>query len=151
MKLRLPRGALGDSLLPAMMDEALQQRIEDAGVIAVVTIDSAEQAELQNEMADCDNPHSDQFMYEQFEDMIANSELTWVNPVDTGDMTEAPMLGILGNVSTSTEGPFGSTHVGYWDNAAQYQPIISRFAFMNYMLRSPIEELASNGEVIFVS
>ena len=37
--------------------------------------------------------HSDQFMYETFENLIANSELEWIAPEEIGVLTDAPILG----------------------------------------------------------
>ena len=37
---------------------------------------------------------SEMLEVEILEQMLANSELDWVSPIDTGDLTDAPMLGI---------------------------------------------------------
>jgi hypothetical protein len=73
------------------------------------------------------NIDSDKAMYEFLEPLVSNSELEWINPVDTGDSTSAPMLGILGD------------------------DIIARFAFMDYQVRSVLEDLRDTGKVVFVS
>jgi len=100
----------------------------------VITIDADEQAELR----------------ELIEPLVCNSELQWINPEDTGDLTDAPMLGILGEESTENTGPFGAIQCGFWDGKPRFQPILNRWAFMESALRSPLEDLLEKGEVVFV-
>lgn len=116
----------------------------------IVTVDSDERAELHELQSEPDF-QSDVVMYEFLEPLVANSELQWIGSEDTGDMTEAPMLGILGKESNEESGPYGSIHVGHWDGKNWYQPIVSRWAFMNYQIKSPLNDLVDSGEAIFVS
>jgi hypothetical protein len=97
---------------------------------------------------------SDKYLYELLEPLVCNSELQWINPSDTGDLTSAPMLGILAGddeLVTKQEGPCGATYVGRWDGEDRYDPIVNRWAFMDYQVRSVQEELASKGLAIFTS
>lgn len=90
-------------------------------------------------------------IYEAMESLIANSELQWINPADTGDLTEAPMLGILGNIQSKKTGPFGAVHVGLWDNTEWYQPVLMRWAFMRYQIEDPLEVLRASGSLTFTA
>lgn len=60
--------------------------------------------------------------------LIANSELDWVSPSETGDLTDAPMLGIRGEDGM----------------------VIERWAYMKYETRSFLDDLIYGGAV-FVS
>jgi hypothetical protein len=99
-------------------------------------------------------------MYEFLEPLVSNSELEWINPVDTGDSTSAPMLGILGDEMTSEEirnngiefyGLIGCDPHNDGHNFAWWKHIIARFAFMDYQVRSVLEDLRDTGKVVFVS
>lgn len=71
----------------------------------------------------------DQAMYNFFEGLISNSELEWIQPYETGDLTSAPIIGI------------------YSENGK----VKERWAFMDYQLRSVLEDLRDFGKVIFIS
>jgi len=116
----------------------------------VITIDADEQAELRELKEESDNFQSDRDMHDFLEPLVCNSELQWINPEDTGDLTDAPMLGILGEESTENTGPFGAIQCGFWDGKPRFQPILNRWAFMESALRSPLEDLLEKGEVVFV-
>ena len=82
--------------------------------------------------------HSDKAMYEAFEGLIANSELEWICPEWHGDLTDAPILGILNpNWSEDTD--------------AFEKRALERWGFMDYALRSPLEDLRDKGEAVFVA
>lgn len=70
---------------------------------------------------------SDAAMFEAFEPLVCNSELEWIDPAETGDLTSAPMLGIRD----------------------ENQKVIERWAFMDYAIRSPLETLLDCGKVEF--
>ena len=110
-----------------------------------ITVDEDEQAELTELGTSDDN------LAEAFEDLTSNSELQWINPEDTGDLTDAPMLGILGDESPENKGPYGAVWQGGDANGTRWRPIIQRWAYMDYQIRSPIEDLINNGKVVFVS
>ena len=105
------------------------------------------------------NIQSDEELHNCFEAMLANSELDWINPADTGDLTSAPMLGILGGEMTieqieaaakSKPGIYGSTVCGHANGKDIHQPILERWAFLDYQLRSPLEDLRDNGKAVFI-
>jgi hypothetical protein len=66
---------------------------------------------------------------EILESLICNSELEWIDPADTGDLTDAPMLGIRGDDET----------------------ILERWAFMSYQVRSFCDDLLTTGEAVFIN
>lgn len=103
--------------------------------------------------------HEVEFM----EGLICNSELDWINPADTGDLTDAPMLGILGaEFSESSrdgvviENLYGWHHVGRWKNEEtdelenHYQPILHRWGYPHYQLRSFLTDLMETGKAVFL-
>ena len=61
------------------------------------------------------------------EPLICNSELDWIDPSETGDLTDAPMLGIRGEDET----------------------VLERWAFMSYQIRSFCDDLLTTGEAVF--
>lgn len=67
---------------------------------------------------------------EDLETLTANSEFQWINPSETGDLTDAPMLGIRD----------GDTDV-----------IVARWAYMDYQVRSFVDDLIEHGRAVFVS
>lgn len=105
------------------------------------------------ERADITPPESDQFLYEDecLEKLIANSELDWIpEGVSTRDLTGAPMLGILGDEGMEDHSffpenfgfiPTGSDGVARWA-----RPIIARWAYMDYQVRSFVTDLIEKGE-----
>ncbi len=93
-----------------------------------ITVDEAERQELR----ESSSIQQDATMYEFFEPLTCNSELAWVYPDETGDLTDAPMLGLMGE----------------WNG--WHQKIVERWAFMDYQVRSVLEDLRDNGECVFV-
>lgn len=93
---------------------------------------------------------------ECLEQLLANSELDWVDPVDTGDLTDAPMLGILGNDGMTREEVdavecYGALQTGCWDGRDRFSPILQRWAFMSYQIRSFMSDLADDGKAVFTA
>lgn len=84
--------------------------------------------EMLREMDDA-HIQADTTMFDYFEWLVCNSELEWLSPEETGDLTSAPMLGIRN----------------------QRNAIIDRWAFMDYQLRSPLCDLRDTGKAVFVS
>ena len=113
----------------------------------VITIDEDEQAELW----ELEDIQSDMAMTEFLEPLVANSELQWVSAEDTGDLTDAPMLGICGEESTENKGPHGAVHCGHWDGKNRYHPIVNRWAYMDYQIKSPLQDLRDNRQAVFAN
>lgn len=64
-----------------------------------------------------------------FEDLriTGNTALDFIDPSETGDLTDAPMIGVRGE---------------------DYETVLARWAFMDYQITDPVEELASAGEIV---
>ena len=77
-------------------------------------------AELPNRSVNCE--------HEALEVLICNSDLEWIDPSETGDLTDAPMLGIR-------------DHKGR---------IFHHWAYMDYQVRSFIDDLIETGRAIFI-
>lgn len=140
--------------------------IEDSGTpgesTLVITVTKAEQRRLRaymrrdrNGKLDRFEPRfdSDDFLYDLLENMFTNDCFTWLPEGVTGDLTSAPMVGILGD---ELPGPpteeavcSGLYNCGRWEIEGQlrdvYQPVLRRWGFLNYALTSPQQELAETG------
>lgn len=93
-----------------------------------ITVDDAERAELRNTEA----IEYDDTMTDFFERLTANSELDWINPAETGDLTDAPMLGIRD-----------------YDGQAAF-PVLERWAWMDYQVQSLLVQLRDHGNAVLV-
>lgn len=85
--------------------------------------------------------------------LLGNSELQWIDPSDTGDLTDAPILGILGEETTDgdTPGPYGLCYISTDGDGSIFAPIIERWAFMDYAVRSFLTDLATEGQAVFTN
>ena len=83
-------------------------------------------------------------IYELLEHLLANSDLQWIDSVDTGDLTGAPMLGVLGQDEIGTERP-GYRAVGFWDDSPRVAPILERWAWMDYAVTDLVDEIREKG------
>jgi len=89
--------------------------------------------------------------WEALEWLLGNSELQWVSPEDTGDLTSAPMLGIWGEESRDKSGPCGYLMTGGDEKGLFYTPILERWAFMSYQLRTITQDLRETGRAVLTS
>jgi hypothetical protein len=85
--------------------------------------------EARVEISELESPDSDEALGDAFEWLIANSVLEWVGPWETGDLTDAPMLG-----SRNGNGE-----------------ITDRWAFMEYQIESVLGRLLRTGKAVFIS
>ena len=132
-----------------------------------VTIDEQEQVNLcQIRDEEPDDFGSSDMERDYLEPLTCNSELQWINPADTGDLTDAPMLGITGGevagclceVWTHKHKPTGldARPLG-WIHTSQdgatkfFTPILYRWVFMPYAVRSFLADLADTGKAVFTS
>jgi hypothetical protein len=112
-----------------------------------------------DEAGQCEPPFdSDDFLSELLEPMVTNDEYVWLDNGCTDDLTDAPMLGIFGD---EVPGPDKADdamgldlyYVGCWDHEGRlrqmYQPVLKRWAFMDYQVTSPQQELAETGECVW--
>lgn len=86
---------------------------------------------------------------EVMERLLADSCLEWIPDGSTGDLTSAPMLGILGEEDDDKVEHFGSVLSGHWGMSDHHRPIIARWAYMEYALRSFLDDLAEKGECVW--
>ena len=121
----------------------------------LITVTKREQRRLKAAQRRDDTFDSDAFLHELLESLVTNDEYTWLHDDCTGDLTSAPMLGILGDEMPGpddTEPALGSglVHVGCWAYKGRlrqmYQPVLKRWAFMAYQITSPQRELAETGQ-----
>lgn len=115
----------------------MKYKIEEDRLI--ITISRDEQRAIQRRYKEDEFFQSDATMEDFFEPLVCNSELDWVSPQFTGDLTSAPMLGIHGEEED-------------WNDDlpnSDSRPILYRWAYMDYALRSPLEDLRLKREVIF--
>lgn len=89
----------------------------------IIEVDSEERKQL----AEMEDLQSDNAMHEFLEPLTCNSELDWVRPEETGDLTDAPLLGIR----------------------SENMMIAERWGYEPYQLRSPLVDLRDNGRVVF--
>lgn len=130
-----------------------------------ITADELERTELRELGEDV---HQDRTMHDWLEPLVCNSELEWIDPSETGDLTSAPMLGIrhggepasrydvrtgqyiptLNGVDISPT----SFDVDRAENISEQaaNKITCRYAFMDYQVRSILEDLRDTGECVFV-
>jgi hypothetical protein len=99
-----------------------------------ITVDETERAEL-HEM-DSRRICGDAAMYDFLEPITCNSELEWICPEETGDLTNAPMLGIRDCMTDELRENGGAP------------PVIERWAWMDYQLLGLLEGLKDRGFVI---
>jgi len=110
-----------------------------------ITVNEAEREELRNIPSGDEQGcgaiiHTDDAMHDFLEPIVCNSELEWVDPADTGDLTSAPMLGIYTREdSTLADG-----------SNLMLCPVTDRWAVMDYQVRSVLEDLRDKGEAVFV-
>jgi len=98
----------------------------------VIEIDDEERQELLQASVDRDDWTSDNFMADFLEPLTTSSELKWVCPEWTGDLTDAPML-------------------GFFDISEDRLTVLERWAYMDYQIRSPLEDLLRHGRCVFTS
>ena len=126
---------------------------KDAGTLTLTADDEA-RAEIR-ELVEEEMRRGWQWLEaEALDYLTSNSDLQWINPEDTGDLTDAPMLGITGGEEAETrekKGPFGAVHVGGDEKGPIFSPILERWGFMDYAVRSFLEDLMETGKAVFVN
>lgn len=94
--------------------------------VLTLTVTDAERAELK-EMSN-EYSSTSAMEYDVLDSMLCNSMLTWVDPAETGDLTSAPMLGLRNEKGE----------------------VMARWAFMDYQIRSFVDDLIDKGKAVFV-
>jgi hypothetical protein len=133
----------------------------------VLTVNRREQRRLQaymrrdrNGRLDSLEPRfdSDDFLYDLLEPMFTDDCFSWLPEGTTADLTSAPMIGVLGD---EMPGPpteeavcSGLYNCGRWGVERQlrdiFQPVLRRWAFMDYAVTSPQQELAETGRCVWL-
>jgi len=108
-------------------------------LVAIITDDE------QKQLRGLPDIQSDAALHEFLEPLVANSELEWVSPEETGDLTAAPMLGVRASEQDRKD------YTDEQDRKHYRPPIIERWAYMDYQIRSPLEDLRDTGRVVFAS
>jgi hypothetical protein len=93
------------------------------------------------------------------EPLIANSELEWVRPEEIAALTDAPILGIRGDETPVPDNcDTRDLHiVGRWENRKTgklttfYEPVENAWGYMDYQVRSFLQDLIETGTATFVS
>lgn len=134
----------------------MNYKISDDRKRLTIFVTPEEQKELRDIEQCGGDCQCDVSMHDFLEPLTRNSELEWIPEGSTGDLTSAPMLGILGDDYEHAKLPhsrYGEILVGSWGEPVQcmYKPVLERWAFMDYQVRSVLEELRDKGEVTFVS
>lgn len=130
----------------------LKQRVEPNWL--VISIDAAGLTQLR-ELHDEDPEgfDSNNVMTDVFDHLLGSSELQWGTASETGDLTDGPMLIILGEERLLTEDQAKDCS-GYSVTSRHYNerfgcPIVSRWVFMDYAVTSPQRRLLEKGVVLF--
>jgi hypothetical protein len=129
----------------------------------VITVRKKEQRSLQaaqrrGERGRCEPPFdSERFMHDLLEPMVA-SGFAWLPDGCIDGLTSAPMLRVLGEAMAGPDDPqdvigMGLVHVGCCDHDGRlrqmYEPVLRRWAFMDYAATSPQRQLADTGRCVW--
>ena len=95
----------------------------------IITANSTEREALRK-MVDGREDITLDMEYDALEHLIANSELSWIDPAETGDLTDAPILGLRNENGEPTD---------------------ARWGYMNYAVRSFVTDLIEDGKAVFTS
>jgi|SRR5215831_4327488 len=104
------------------------------------------------EYGETNRPYS-QIEVDALEPLLCNSELEWIRPEEIGALTSAPILGLRGDPIPASEGADTRfLHVAYRDNGVTwYEPVTQAWGFMDYALRSFVDDLIDTGEAVFTN
>lgn len=114
-----------------------------------ITINDEERAQLgEMLLIDCDDSLT------EFLSGLRTNEgdlLEWIRPEWVGDLTDAPMLGVL----SCPQVGFGGRYSGSWAAANGvvydwFEPVIERWGWMSYQVRSLLRELRDGGRAVLV-
>lgn len=87
-----------------------------------------------------------------FENLTSNDEFSWIPEGVTGDLTSAPMLGIYGEEEDEPD-DYADNWVGSGlvdCGSAVVQPVLYRWAFMDYAVTTPMDALLNDGEAVWM-
>jgi hypothetical protein len=118
----------------------------------IIYADETERAMLK-ELATESGEFTSEAEYQALESLICNSELDWIRPEEIGALTDAPILGLRKEaVELPADVDAGFVHVvGHWDGKTWYEPVEAAWGFMDYALRSFVQDLIENGKAVLIS
>lgn len=123
----------------------------------IITADESEREQLRALRTENGGHFTSNDESDQLENLLGNSELQWLDPAATGDLTSAPMLGITyagkdGDGLRERSLPphrFGEINVGADEEGGFFAAISHRWAFMKYQIHSFLDDLADKGECVW--
>jgi hypothetical protein len=127
----------------------------------VITANEEDKKELQELKSEYDEKGMcfgcDDALYAAFENLICNSELQWSDASTIGALTSAPILAIFGEEieiepdSTYREHGicYGYQITGQDCNVFFGQKVVQAWAYMDYCVRSPQQDLLEYGKAVF--
>lgn len=127
----------------------------------IITADEEDQQELQELKSEYEEKGMsfgcDDALYAAFEQLICNSELQWSDASTIAALTSAPVLAIFREemvIEPDSAYKEQGICVGYQitgqDHDVRFgQKVIQAWAFMDYALRSPQEDLLEYGKAVF--
>ena len=101
------------------------------GGCLIIKMNEQERKELRELKEERENGGVTAYESEALEELLANSELEWIAPEEIGALTDAPILGIR--------------------NCDDYNEIIGAWGFMDYQVRSFVDDLIETGQAVFIS
>jgi hypothetical protein len=117
-----------------------------------IRADERTRVELRELLAE--NPDRDN-LWDAFENLICNSELGWIDPATCGDLTDAPILGVLSDErpGKGRDGDLGSGSVLVSTGRDGFTvcDVVERWGFMSYAVRDPLADLCDTGEAVFTA
>lgn len=127
--------------------------------LLVMTCDEEEQAALlAAQEEDPDRFDTDDFMVDLFEPMVCNDCFSWLPEGVTSDLTSAPMLAVLGceerakrrykNNHRMLDGS-GLYPCGFDGRQQIVQPVLYRYAYMDYAVCTPQRDLLNHGRAVW--
>jgi len=127
----------------------------------VITADKEDQQILRDYKSDLEDQGlsfcSDNALYEAFESLFCNSELEWSDASTINALTSAPVIAIFNSEEIEVEPPCEGNNyrcVGYkvtgWCEGVTYgEKVFQAWAYMDYCVRSPQEDLLEYGKTVF--
>lgn len=95
----------------------------------IITADSSDRAKLRKLRRELKVCCLNDLETQALEPLICNSELDWIAPEDIGALTDAPILGLR-------------------DESGK---VTAAWGYMDYCLRSFVDDLINNGKAVFTS
>lgn len=118
----------------------------------ILTVDAETQQYLQREQAEDEKFDTDSYMHDLFDGFIANSEYAWISPATCGDLTDAPILGILSEEQKLPEGVTYDDGSGWLVSGPGLgHRVEERWGWMMYQIQSLQAELAEKGRAVLIS